>query len=160
MGSALKRKESLRDSYAKKLKAEGRFTSFEKRNKCGHIRVIAKKRKPLKKQSRSQRERLKKYFPIRNEFLAQPENQYCSACGTRGIFPPRRATEVHHSRSRNGDLLFDTRFFIATDWECGRWIHDHPREARELGLLAPANEWGTVPTKPLDSPAKLATIAA
>lgn len=137
----LTRKESLRASYARKLKAEGRWTSFSTKQKAGHVRVATTPRKPLKKVSRSQRGRMERYFPIRTAWLDRPENAVCAICLCLGL-EPARATEVHHARGRNGPLLFDTRFFIPSCRAHREWPHLHPREARTLGLLAGPVEWG------------------
>lgn len=135
------RKTSLRDSYAAKLKREGTKSVWNRNGKLT-------KRKPLKKVSRSQRERLKRYYTVRNEFLAQPENQNCRCCTLRREsgenIQQQAATENHHSRGRGGSLLFDTRFFVPVCYDCSRnWIHQNPSKSREMGLLSSAAEWNT-----------------
>lgn len=41
----------------------------------------------------------------------------------------------HHRRGRLGKRLYDRRSFVATCFYHHRWIHDHPKEARKMGLL-------------------------
>lgn len=93
----------------------------------------------LKKVSKKQSGRLARYYPIRDAFLA--ENRVCEICSARGA-PVNEATEVHHLRGRLGSLLFDTRGFVPSCFSCRTWPHDHPREAREIGLLAIPRDWG------------------
>lgn len=131
----LQRKRSLREAYADKLRERGQFYSTLKR-------AYINRGKPLKKASKSQRRKLSKYIPIRDEFLRQ--NSSCQICPCRGR-RPNRATEVHHSRGRIGRLMCDTRFFVASCRDCREWPHEHPNEARSLGLLASARDWNVVP---------------
>lgn len=100
------------------------------------------KRTPLKKVSRSQSSRLAKYRPIAQSFLAK--HPACEICLARDQ-GARPSTEVHHSRGRNGALLFDARFFVASCRGCREWPHEHPREARALGILAEPRDWNVVP---------------
>ena len=46
----------------------------------------------------------------------------------------RRATEIHHTRGRGGYLLDMSTWLAVCPW-CHRYIHDHPREARERGWM-------------------------
>lgn len=136
--TALRRKESLRDGYARRLKEEGtRLRPILRAN--GNWRF---KRKVLKKQSRSQRERLKRYFAIRTEWLK--EHHVCIICLCRNQ-RAALATEVHHIRGRAGKLLFDTRFWAASCFGCRLWPHENPVEAREAGVLAEPWEWNVSP---------------
>lgn len=75
------------------------------------------------------------YLAIRELYLkAHP---FCEVTG-----PPHRATEIHHRKSRLGDLLFDVRYFLAVSREAHQYIETHPQEAYEKGwsLLRNANE--------------------
>lgn len=54
---------------------------------------------------------------------------YCSKCGKRCDPGP------HHPKGRRGNNLFD---FILIGWDCcHKAIHEAPRAARAIGLLAP-----------------------
>lgn len=135
----LKRRVSIRDSFLRKLKANGTDVRYNFAGKRF-------RKRPLKKVSRSQRSRLRVYFGLQQEFLDREENKVCRACTVRResgeniLLQP--SSEVHHTRGRNGALLNDERYWLPTCHECGRWIHAHPKRARELNLLAPANLWG------------------
>lgn len=126
------RKESLRDSYIRRLKQEGTKTTWDRNGK-------PMKRKPLKKASKAQRTRLKRYYAIRNDFLARPENADCLICTRRREngenIPLNRSTEVHHRASRTGIKLCDEIDFIPSCFDCRLWPHENPKIARELGLL-------------------------
>lgn len=128
----LRRKCSLRDSYARKLRFTGKVWN-------GPPRSTLKRGKPLKKISKSQRNRLKDYYQIRNEYLLQ--FPACAICLCRGL-TPAPATEVHHMFGRNGSLLTDTRGFVSSCRGCREWPHDNAREARALGILGEPWEWG------------------
>jgi hypothetical protein len=36
-------------------------------------------------------------------------------------------------KGRSGELLMDSRFFVAVCRNCHEWIENHPVEAKELG---------------------------
>lgn len=97
------------------------------------------KRKPLRKVSRAQGVRMRKYHEARIAFLAA--NPACGICLVRGK-TPGAATEVHHIRGRNGSLLCDLRGFIPSCRACREWPHENPKEARALGVFGEAWEWG------------------
>lgn len=129
------------------------------------------KGKALKAISAKRKVQVREYSRIGREFLAKPENSVCGVClarsmqvpwsvikrglvqmGEAGISTLREAgatvtpaTEKHHYRGRRGRLLCDTRFFIASCFRCREFPHEHPKEARELELLAPPAEWEVFP---------------
>lgn len=75
------------------------------------------------------------YVPIAKMF--KEHNPWCQCCAIiRGIDPnDARVTEdIHHTRGREGLLLFDIRYWLAACRICHNWIKDHPKEAIELGL--------------------------
>jgi len=43
--------------------------------------------------------------------------------------------DVHHKGDRENDLLLYQPWWLATCRMCHKWIHAHPKEARELNLL-------------------------
>lgn len=97
---------------------------------------------PLKKISKSRRQAKRKYFDKHSDFLSQ--NPVCMICLVR-CRKPNPSTEIHHARGRIGRLLNDERFFVASCRECREWPHEHPREAREMGVLAEATDWNVFP---------------
>lgn len=138
----LVRRISLRDSFRRKLKAEGTFRTF-RLGRC------IKRKKPLKKVSRSKRKALSIYFPLQEEFLEQPENKFCLICTVRREHGEnilvQLATEVHHWAGRIGRLLCYVPYFRPSCKSCREWPHQHGTQAREWGLLAPASQWNVFP---------------
>lgn len=99
-------------------------------------------RAPLKKQSRARQREMTQYYDDRREFLrAHPACGICLCLDQ----TPRQATEVHHSRGRIGRLLLDQRFWVPSCRPCREIPHNRPNWAREMGLLASATDWNTVP---------------
>lgn len=133
--NGLKRKVSLRDGFLRKLKNEGTRVSW---NRNGKI----KRQRPLKKVSRSLRERLKVYQFLAKIFLSKPENENCIICTVRREHGENivinRSTEIHHHRRRRGRLLCWVPGFRASCYPCRLWPHENGERARELGLLASA----------------------
>lgn len=117
------RKESMRESYARRMREKGAFNALQ--------------RSPLRRVSKKRAKEGKEYTEVSREFLAC--NPICQVCNA------AFSTEVHHKRGRVGPLLCDIRFFLAVDSECHKAIHDDPKAARQLGLLAPAYEWNVSP---------------
>lgn len=118
------RKESMRESYARRQREKGLFHSVIKRT-------------PLRKASKKRASEGREYTIVSRQFLA--DNPTCQLCYKMD------SSELHHMRGRAGRLLTDTRFFSACCSACHMWIHANPNKARELGLLAPANEWNVSP---------------
>lgn len=71
-----------------------------------------------------------KYLVLRIEFLGKKENQICPITK----YP---ATEIHHTYcgKDRAKYYLDTTTWIAVSRDGHNWIHDNPKEARELGFL-------------------------
>lgn len=71
-----------------------------------------------------------KYSAQRIVFLGKPENQTCPITG----WP---ATEVHHKwcGKDRAKYYLDESTWMAVSRDGHNWIHDNPKEARELGYL-------------------------
>ena len=80
----------------------------------------------MRKVSKKRAEQNRKYKKIRDQFME--ENPDCERCGN-------YATEIHHKNGRNGERLLDSDYFMAICRNCHRYIHEHPKEAREKGWL-------------------------
>jgi hypothetical protein len=106
-----------------------------------------KARKPMKRGSRirpmsARRQRqAKAYSLLRSAFLkAHP---YCQAWARIIAAHPEaklpkvgpRSAEVHHKAGRHGGFYLNTDTWLAVSRSAHNWIHDHPKEARALGLL-------------------------
>jgi hypothetical protein len=70
------------------------------------------------------------YIVLRAEFLSKKENQICP-------ITKQPAVEIHHSYSGKdrAKYFLDTSTWIAVSRDGHNWIHDNPKEARELGFL-------------------------
>lgn len=108
-----------------------------------------KRVKPIKKISKSLRNRQRTYFELQHEFLMREENANCCICIARRErgenIPLRAAVEVHHWAGRTGRLLCYVPYFRASCFSCRSFPHDHPTLAREMGILAPAALWNVFP---------------
>lgn len=101
-----------------------------------------KARQPLKqkayaipKQSKKEVERQKKYRPIAKEFKLLNPICKCGRIDERtGKVCRKATTDVHHTKGKIGELLFDVRWFLPVARVCHNWINDHPDEAEAMGL--------------------------
>lgn len=99
----------------------------------------ALKKTPLRRVSKKRAKENQEYAKVKREYLkAHP---VCEGCHS------AKATSLHHYRGRIKGLLCDTRFFKALCHGCHEFVHLCPLNAREMGLLAPINEWNVVPKK-------------
>ncbi len=88
------------------------------------------KRTPLRKVSKKRAKQNREYSKLRKEFLAL--RPYCD------IFEPcctRKATDIHHMKHREGNLLLDSAYWLPSCRACHRFLHDNPAYARESGFL-------------------------
>lgn len=97
-----------------------------------------KPKKRLPKVSKRRAPQNRAYTKLRRLFLST--RFYCEAAPliSKAGFPmkyPRHATEVHHKHGRIGAWLNATAWWVPVCREAHNWIHSHPKEARELGLL-------------------------
>ena len=83
------------------------------------------KRSPIRKVSEKRQKQNKEYLNKRKEFLI---GKVCPVTN-------KPATEIHHMNGRNGKRLNDESEWLAVTRSGHRWIHEHPKEAREKGWL-------------------------
>lgn len=71
----------------------------------------------------------REYLKLNREYLE--EHPYCEVswmcCGL-------LATEIHHKKGREVDLLTNVRYFLAVCRMCHQYIELHPIEAKEKGF--------------------------
>lgn len=96
-----------------------------------HVPLLRKtktpsRRKPLKKISERRKLALYEYGKKRKRFLAA--RPVCELC-------PKPSRDVHHVHGRYGSAYLDENTWKALCRACHDWIHQHPKEARERGLL-------------------------
>lgn len=86
--------------------------------------------KPIAKRSKKRIEDDKVYFKKRKAFLALPENKICNVSGL-------PAVEIHHifSGKDRDKYYLDESTWMAVSRKGHNWIHEHSKEARELGYL-------------------------
>lgn len=100
---------------------------WQTRNRKNYIKVKV----AIKPVSDKQKVRLARYRVVRDEYMkknAVCEAQIANVC-------TYKATDLHHKKSRIGDLLWDVTYFSALCSNCHIWVHENDAEARELGFL-------------------------
>lgn len=99
------------------------------------LRPEASKAGGIRMCSAPEKVRMDVYNPIAAMFkLLHP---FCQVCVWKGKLTSqaRDTDDVHHMRGREGMLLFDTRYWLASCRDCHQWIHNSPGDAKGLGLL-------------------------
>lgn len=93
------------------------------------------KRTRLRKVSKKKASEQAIYRKLKNDALAPGPlcefpslNGYDSGC-------VNRATQIHHAKGRQGELLNDQRYWWMLCMEHHRYVHDHPNQARKMGLI-------------------------
>lgn len=94
-------------------------------------RTVARRAIPAR--SVKMKKRMASYLLLKTTFLEQHP-----ACAVMHYEP---ATEVHHVRGRAGELLLDTRHWLAVSAPGHRWIHSNPDAARSKGYLCEKGLW-------------------
>ena len=93
-----------------------------------HAAIKALKTPNKKVVSEKKKERLAKYYELRDAYLK--EHTVCERCGT------TRNLTLHHLRGRGKYLL---EYFCCLCLMCHSWVHDHPVEAEKEGFLMKRN---------------------
>lgn len=86
------------------------------------------KKSPLRKVSKKHAAELRVYTKLRREFLM--ENPVCQFPGCAA-----EATDVHHAEGRGAQTTNKVDSFFALCRPHHDYCHEHPKEARKLGLL-------------------------
>lgn len=114
-------------NYTEQLKRDGNLLTLPK--PAGR-----KPRRPLPKTSKKRGKEGRRYSAKRKAFLeAHPA---CEVIAWKRL--PEctfRATDIHH-RAKRGKNYLNEATWISACRTCHNWIHNHPKEARNLGLLA------------------------
>lgn len=139
--STLTRKKSLRQSYAEKCLRDGfpaskpRKTIKSRPKDQKAVAGLTASRKPLKRTplrrvSSAKAIANRVYSDKRKAFML--ENPICEARleGCLG-----QATECHHANGREGKNFLDVSTWKALCNSCHEFVHRHPNQAREIGLL-------------------------
>lgn len=81
--------------------------------------------KPIKQVSSKQQKRLTEYNKVATEY--KKSNPICERCLI------AETSDIHHRKGRVGELLSDSKWFMAVCRPCHNWIEVHPEESRRLG---------------------------
>lgn len=95
----------------------------------------------IKPISDRQKERLKEYQRTKKKWRKGIEGVWCPVMGPIFGRKVKVAKSPHHWAGRAGELLCESRLFIAVSVDGHDWIHTHMDEARSLGLLCPVGCW-------------------
>lgn len=82
--------------------------------------------KRINKRSSKRIEQENQYKIIRKVFLSRAANQLCPITG-------KKATTIHHKKGRIGNLLNDTRYWVALSMEGHKFVEENPEWAKENG---------------------------
>lgn len=98
-------------------------------------RGILKRRVVLRPMSKRRQREAKEYSNLRKEFLEK--RPICEAhhivTGEAKVFAA--STDVHHMKGRYGGNYLNRDSWLAVCRQCHTFIHEHPKWAREKGLL-------------------------
>lgn len=102
----------------------------EREYQSGKIAKTPIVKKPINKVSDKRKVENLKYLAQRIVFLGRKENQVCPVS-------MQKVTEVHHTYcgKDRAKYYLDESTWIGVSRDGHNWIHDHPKESRELGLL-------------------------
>lgn len=84
------------------------------------------KPKPIPKRSMKRKTQELVYKELRRVFLSKKENQVCPITN-------EKATTIHHKKGRIGDLLNDTRYWIALSMKGHEYVENNPEWAKQNG---------------------------
>lgn len=71
---------------------------------------------------------LKIYKEVRETFLQKHPKCQVGVSGC-----TKESTQIHHSKGRIGELLIDTKYFVAICYNCHRYVEENPLEAYQNG---------------------------
>lgn len=91
-------------------------------------------RSPIPKFSDKRQKENIAYSALRETFLQTHPN---CMINIPGVCSRKRSNQIHHSYSgKDRDKYYlDTTTWFASEENCHEWVHNNPREARELGFL-------------------------
>ena len=99
----------------------------QKRAKKG----LPTKRPPLNQRS-EKREKLDALYSIVSKKYLK-DHPKCEA-NIQGVCSGEPSNQVHHMAGKIGELLLDTKYFLAVEFNCHRYIEDHSAWAKEKGF--------------------------
>lgn len=102
----------------------------EREYQSGKMAKTTTTKKPIKQISDKRKLENIIYTSKKIKFFMLPENQVCPVS-------MQKATEIHHTYCGKDRATYylDESTWIGVSRDGHNWIHDHPKESRELGLL-------------------------
>lgn len=95
-------------------------------------RKVEPKRYKIRKVSKKRAKQLSQYNKLREHFLLIYQQCQVPGCGA-------MATEVHHAKGRENELLLDTTFWVAICSRHHTYYTEHSNEAIEKGISVKRN---------------------
>lgn len=104
------------------------YRTDKKPKKSGQTSKGKQKKSHIKPISDKRAEELAKYREVRAEYKkAHPQ---CEVLGC-----TKKGQDLHHKNERHGKRVYDSEYFMSVCRYHHRWIHENPKEAREMGYL-------------------------
>jgi len=88
-------------------------------------KAVSKRISPISEKRKAQ---LLDYKVLRKDFLVQ-----YPTCAAKILGCLREATEIHHMKGRENNLLNETQYWLPICRSCHTWITEHSKEAIERG---------------------------
>ena len=85
------------------------------------------KRSRINPISKKRRAAMVIYAEKRKKFLE--DHPYCA------VYPALASCEIHHKAGRVGKNYLDETTWAAVSWKGHKWIHNHPADAMDHGLI-------------------------
>ena len=93
------------------------------------------KRSPLKRRSRKEDARLRRYEKAR----ANVYERSGGSCEARTPDCRGAIDQVHHRKGRDGGLVDDESLLLGVCWACHNYIHDRPSLSYQTGWMVKRN---------------------
>ncbi len=122
-------KQDGKDRYCKLCWDLKKYEEAKQTKNAGKDRF--KKQRRIKKRSLKKQREDVIYGRKKAEYLKL--HPQCEA-NIPGVCSNQPADQIHHKKGKVGQLYLDERYFMATEFNCHRWIEDHPAEAIKLGF--------------------------
>ena len=112
------------------------FSKWLKRKPAGPKPRRRLTRTQVRRVSKKRRKESAEYMAKRKAFLlahpvcqlSTPRTDIIEGCRA-------KATDIHHVRGRTGANYLNAGTWMSACRDCHRWVHDHPGQARAIGLL-------------------------
>lgn len=124
----VQRSKRFRSQDHKRTLNQQGFWKKKRPKQAIHVRQKSLKRTPLRRQSKKRAAESKVYLEKRRAYLLAH-----LFCERKGCF--RLSRDIHHCHGRSGPNYLDEKTWKALCRNCHDAVHEHPKAAREMGLL-------------------------